>query len=180
MYRDFFPTPLIAERCDIDNDRLLEKVLRYARRSESVYYSNIGGEQYHEFRDEQLFDAIGKAIPQRVDVAQDIFSIYAWININPPGAYNKRHHHIDPHIIFSGAYYVVAPKDSGELKFHDPRGSMIAEDAALGYFYQQPTESIAPETGMLWIFPSWLEHEVTPNNSNETRISISFNISIPI
>ena len=56
---------------------------------------------------------------------------------------------------------------------------MIAEDAALGYFYQQPTESIKPEAGMLWLFPSWLEHEVTPNNSTETRISISFNISIP-
>ena len=47
-------------------------------------------------------------------------------------AYNKRHHHIDRHIIFSGVYYVTAPEDSGCLKFYDPRGSMIAEDAALG------------------------------------------------
>jgi len=181
IYQDFFPTPVIAEQVGhrIDNDRLREKVLNHAQHSESVYYSNVGGEQYHEFRDRPLFDAIGKAIPQRADVDQDIFNIYAWININTPGAYNKRHHHIDRHIIFSGVYYVTAPEDSGCIKFYDPRGSMIAEDAALGYFYQQPTESIKPEAGMLWLFPSWLEHEVTPNNSTETRISISFNISIP-
>ena len=90
IYQDFFPTPLIAEQVGhrIDNDRLHEKVLNHAQHSESVYFSNVGGEQYHEFRDRPLFDAIGKAIPQRADVNQDIFNIYAWININTPGAYN--------------------------------------------------------------------------------------------
>ena len=35
---------------------------------------------------------------------------------------------------------------------------------------------IEPKENMLLYFPGWLEHEVEPNNSNEERISISFNL----
>jgi uncharacterized protein (TIGR02466 family) len=32
------------------------------------------------------------------------------------------------------------------------------------------------KNGTLLLFPSWLEHSVPPNRSNEPRISVSFNI----
>lgn len=35
-----------------------------------------------------------------------------------------------------------------------------------------------PEDNYLFLFPAWLKHSVTPNLSQEERISISFNISI--
>jgi len=40
------------------------------------------------------------------------------------------------------------------------------------HFYIQPVENL------LLIFPSYLLHEVEMNNSNEKRISISFNLCI--
>ena len=36
-----------------------------------------------------------------------------WANINPPGGYNQAHIH--PNSLFSGAYYVKAPHNSGRL-----------------------------------------------------------------
>ena len=42
-----------------------------------------------------------------------------WANINPPGGYNAPHIH--PNSLFSGVYYIKAPKNSGNLVCNDPR-----------------------------------------------------------
>ena len=39
-------------------------------------------------------------------------------------------------------------------------------------------QSITPRPGTLVLFPSYLEHKVNPNLSNEERIVISFNVSL--
>ena len=39
---------------------------------------------------------------------------------------------------------------------------------------------IEPKEGRLVIFPSWMSHQVTPNFTNEDRISYSFNITYQI
>ena len=35
-----------------------------------------------------------------------------------------------------------------------------------------------PSEGSLLLFPTFFEHQVEPNNSNEDRISVSFNLSL--
>ena len=42
-----------------------------------------------------------------------------WANINPPGGMNRAHQH--PNSLWSGVYYIKAPKNSGHLKIDDPR-----------------------------------------------------------
>ena len=42
--------------------------------------------------------------------------------------------------------------------------------------YTSSIWEILPEEGKLLLFPSWLDHEVDQNLSQEKRISISFNI----
>ena len=44
-----------------------------------------------------------------------------WSNINPPGGMNRAHQH--PNSLWSGVYYIKAPKNSGHLKIDDPRSS---------------------------------------------------------
>ena len=39
-------------------------------------------------------------------------------------------------------------------------------------------QSITPKAGTLVLFPSYLEHKVDENLSNEERIVVSFNISL--
>ena len=36
--------------------------------------------------------------------------------------------------------------------------------------------SLPAEKNKMYVFPSWLKHSVTPNQSEEERISISFNL----
>lgn len=99
-----------------------------------------------------------------------------WINILQPRGVHTAHIH--PHSVISGTYYVSVPKGSSALKFEDPRlGLMMAAPPKKA---SAPREAqsfvyIAPKTGSLVLFESWLRHEVPPNQSREDRISVSFN-----
>jgi uncharacterized protein (TIGR02466 family) len=107
-----------------------------------------------------------------------------WANVNPPGAYNRRHVH--PNILWSGVYWVQAPPECGRLLLTDPRpsaemlpafyapGSPLASECWSEVFY------VARE-GRLLLFPAWLPHEVEANRSDRAgaaadRISVSFNL----
>ena len=100
-----------------------------------------------------------------------------WANINPPGGYNQSHIH--PNSLFSGAYYVKAQPNSGRLSLMDPRPGVqttmpmrkpgkIPRELWRETYYD-------PIPGRLIMFPSWLWHKVEPNQSNDIRISVSFN-----
>ena len=100
-----------------------------------------------------------------------------WANINPPGGSNRAHQH--PNSLWSGVYYIKAPKGSGHLKIDDPRSS-----AAMCRPRQKDVKKPArlfrethyePITGRCIMFPAWLMHCVDPNQSNDIRISVSFN-----
>jgi uncharacterized protein (TIGR02466 family) len=100
-----------------------------------------------------------------------------WANINPPRAWNRKHNHANA--FFSGAYYVKVPINAGKLELHDPRpGTQLlrpkqnTENLSREYWR---SVSFDPQEGRIIIFPAWLEHEVKSNESNDIRISISFN-----
>lgn len=98
-----------------------------------------------------------------------------WININAFGHMNRRHVH--PRSIFSGCVYLKVPKHSGSIIFTP---NLVNE-----YFFRSFTEcdnditscetTFFPEEKKVIIFPSFLPHAVSPNNSNEDRISVAFN-----
>ena len=100
-----------------------------------------------------------------------------WANINPPNAMNRAHIH--PNSLWSGVYYVKTLPNSGDLKIDDPRSAASMS---------RPRQKEGPKPSRLWrethfdpkpgrliMFPAWLTHCVDPNNSNDIRISISFN-----
>jgi len=100
-----------------------------------------------------------------------------WANINPPGGMNRAHQH--PNSLWSGVYYVKAPKNSGQLKIDDPRASAAMyrprqkEGPVPSRLYRET--HYEPIAGRCIMFPSWLMHCVDPNQSNDIRISVSFN-----
>lgn len=99
-----------------------------------------------------------------------------WVNILKPGGMHSGHIH--PHSVVSGTLYVAVPPGSGALRLEDPRlPSLMAAptrrpDAADAL---QPFVRAHPETGSLFLWESWLRHEVEPNGARDDRISISFN-----
>mgnify|MGYP001302257608 CR=1 FL=1 len=100
-----------------------------------------------------------------------------WAIINTGGSANLRHQHGNSTI--SGAYYVRAPRDSGDIVFYDPRPAPVYSHplAKTPNALNAMVNSISPVEGGLILFPSYLDHSVNPNLSKEERIVISFNIS---
>ena len=88
-----------------------------------------------------------------------------WGMVSKPGMTGNRHNHAG---VVSGAYYVDA-------------GSSGAKDGGLMQFYQQPeldqpTHRFQPESGQVFLFPSFLEHSVSRYEGKEPRIVIAFNL----
>lgn len=101
-----------------------------------------------------------------------------WVNILKPGGGHTGHIH--PHSIISGTVYVRVPDGAGRLKLEDPRLPMLmaapprrtdAPDEVQNFVYAQPAE------GTIFLWESWLRHEVEAGLAKQERISISFNYS---
>jgi uncharacterized protein (TIGR02466 family) len=99
-----------------------------------------------------------------------------WVNVLKPGGTHSGHIH--PHSVVSGTLYVEVPAGAGSLKLEDPRLPLLmaapprrpnAPDDLQTFVYAEP----AP--GSIFLWESWLRHEVTPHAGKGERISISFN-----
>ena len=101
-----------------------------------------------------------------------------WVNVLKPGAGHSGHIH--PHSVISGTVYVSTPPGSAGLRLEDPRlGLQMAapprrKDAPEAL---QSFVTLTPAPGTLYLWESWLRHEVPPNAAKSKRISISFNYS---
>ena len=102
-----------------------------------------------------------------------------WVNVLKPGGTHSGHIH--PHSIISGTLYVAVPPGSGALKLEDPRLPMMmaapprradAPDDLQTFVYAEP------QPGTIFLWESWLRHEVVPGTGKDERISISFNYRI--
>jgi uncharacterized protein (TIGR02466 family) len=99
-----------------------------------------------------------------------------WVNLLKPGAAHSGHVH--PHSVLSGTVYVATPPGASALKLEDPRLPLMmaapprrrdaAEDAR-SFVY------LTPRPGDLFMWESWLRHEVPASRAKSERISISFN-----
>ena len=100
-----------------------------------------------------------------------------WGMINPPGSRNNVHTH--PYNYLSGVYYLKVPSKSGNLVFLEPKSQAevlsppLKKDASVHLAHSVDYE---PKENALIFFPSWLQHEVKINNSDEDRVVLSFNI----
>lgn len=200
MIQQLFPTRILNASLFPQNSRFLKdlkkEILKIAEIdtegqnwSEKNYlfgYTSYGSmDQLHRFS--SSFDDLKKKIDKHIssyvkELAWDInpkelFLSKMWINIMPKGTIHTGHIH--PLSVVSGTFYVSLPKKNiPALKFEDPRlTQMMAAPPKkknphiknLNFF------NFVPKEGDVVLFESWLRHEVVQNNSNDLRISVSFN-----
>ncbi len=93
----------------------------------------------------------------------------SWFTKLRPNDYAYVHDHGDADI--SGVYYCKTSGSDGKIFFASPlpSGKLYANNQRF---------TITPMNGGLLLFPGWLKHGVTRNESNNDRISLSFNIRI--
>ncbi len=100
-----------------------------------------------------------------------------WVNILGEGGSHSGHIH--PGSILSGTVYVAMPDGAGRIKFEDPRlPQMMAAPPLKTDAPDKRFHYIEPGPGDILIWESWLRHEVMSSDTNEARISVSFNYSL--
>ncbi|MHA6333721.1 2OG-Fe(II) oxygenase family protein [Qipengyuania sp. CAU 1752] len=172
----------------------------HARDVQGVTISNIGGwhsnTQMLDWGGEAAralaFKAMQMADALTVDSKSPQASRFGWVpemwaNVSQVGSANQYHFH--PGSFWSAVAYIDDGYDGsedaslgGELQLLDPRMPMVrmtAPDLRMldrDGQQQQNEISVRPRTGMIVIFPSWLQHAVRPFHGSGTRISIAINL----
>jgi uncharacterized protein (TIGR02466 family) len=108
---------------------------------------------------------------------EQAFELQSWVNLHDRGGFNFLHLHEGS--LLSGSFYLKVPQGSGDLVFRDPRPGII-HGARKGAFPNAHADvNLKPSTGLIVLFPCWMEHFVEPHQSDEPRICIAFNANEP-
>jgi uncharacterized protein (TIGR02466 family) len=99
-----------------------------------------------------------------------------WATVLSHGASHKLHSH--PNNFLSGVYYVRTREGADTINFHDPRKQTSVIRPPVVELTAENTDQVVVRVrdGTLLLFPSYLEHSVDANRSDDERISISFNL----
>ena len=191
MINNIFQIPVYQNKLKIDNQSLSKYCMDLSNKDKGRTLSNIGGWQSNDFKEsdnsmliKSLWPHIKKhAIQFGKEIDLDIQGLLGnlWVNINGYKDSNFLHHH--PGCLVSGVYYIKTHEDCGNITFYHPSHTLLVHDWLKSESneynsYNSCTWWYPSIEGVLYIFPSWLEHGVHPNlNKKEKRISVSFNIS---
>ena len=182
---EFFPTSVFGKDIKLDNDKLAQDIVNWSNQDPGVSKRNVKG--WHSTTDMASKPEYQLLVDELMIMCKDVFKEEwldrepvlgnMWANINPKEGMNQSHIH--PNSLFSGVYYVKSNPKAGKLKIYDPRpGAQIVMPARVK---GQPPKhlwreaNLDPFPGRIIMFPAWLWHSVEPNQSNDLRISISFN-----
>lgn len=187
-FLDNINTKRLTEECYIikNNFSTKQKLLsqRGGYQSADIIYNNIkDNNDFYEYRN--LIDNIENALytlSMEMKLPQLLID-NIWVNINSKQAYNISHIHGGSPI--SGTFYVNIPQDSNAdfvlernlINEVDPYTKWCLNDKE-GYPKNRSAAtkwSITPCDNLLLLFPGHAQHYVEPNNSDQDRISISFN-----
>lgn len=105
----------------------------------------------------------------------DIYISQSWINKSKKGQWHHRHRH--PNSILSGVFYIESD-DSDRIMFGRNNSyeqiSFFTDEKKFNTFNSLTWWMQAKKNSLL-LFPSGLEHQVPPVESEKERISMSFN-----
>ena len=182
---EFFPTNVYGKDIKLNNHELAQNIFNWSAQDPGVNKTNV--KSWHSTTDMASKPEYHPLVDELMIMCKDVFKEEwldrepvlgnMWANINPKEGMNQPHIH--PNSLFSGVYYVKSNPQAGRLKIYDPRpGAQIVmpnrrEGQPPKHLWRDA--NIDPIPGRIIMFPAWLWHSVEPNQSNDLRISVSFN-----
>ena len=173
-----------AEDINLDTKFLADQIIDWSKHDKGLIKTNVKG--WHSPTNMHTIPVFKPLADELYKMQREIYKEEfltrepklgnMWANINYKGALNRPHVHANS--FFSGAYYIKVPKDSGLLKLNDPRqGTHFLKPSRKdgAPLHLAPEIHIQPKENRIIMFPSWLEHCVEMNESDDIRISVSFN-----
>ena len=180
----FFPTFVYAKDINLNLNLLTNAIVEWSKKDKGLVKTNVKG--WHSPTNMHTIPVFKPLVDELYKMQSEIYKEEflerkpilgnMWANINYKGALNRPHVHANS--LFSGAYYIKVPNNSGFLKINDPRqGTHFIKPARKDGIpiYLAPEVHIEPKENRIIMFPSWLEHCVEMNESDDIRISVSFN-----
>ena len=186
MHRElWFPAQIYIKDFDIDNKKLEQDIINWSKEDIGLQKTNVKG--WHSpsnmHKKEEYKPLIHELFVMQFDIFKEEcldsepFLGNMWANINPPGAFNRSHIH--PNSLWAGVYYVKTQESCGHLKIEDPKTISLmsvpkrTNETLPKHLWKEV--HYEPIQGRCIMFPSWLNHTVDVNQSNDIRISVSFN-----
>jgi uncharacterized protein (TIGR02466 family) len=191
FYSPLWQEDLAATTPDWQTHRelMLNKVYALQQSGEGVKKTNYGGWQ----SDDEIYvhAEFGWMLNHIMRLSNSVAPAYSpglnfnnghiWANVNRKGDFNAVHTH--PNSLMSGVVYLkAAGEEQGVIQFFDNReGSPTTHWNCFAPLeertpFTDDLHAVIPREGMVLFFPSWLRHWVTPNMSDDDRVSLSFNI----
>ena len=200
IFKPYFASPLMQIQLDFDLEKLTEFAFQMQNKDKKgVQYTNRGGwhSDYIQEEKHEEFIRLKKEILQYLQIyhseifrgmvfKKNVVQSFGnmWVNINEKYHYNEWHIHA--YATLSGTYYIKhdGSKEQGDIMFKHPAG-LYMESAHWSKEVKKVIEAwnmvtsgvinITPNSNILLIWPSWIEHKVERNLKNDSRISLSFN-----
>ena len=161
---------------DIDNDAILDEIKEHSGSIPDVKDPHPAHTFYEDrtfpFEKQEckkLLKEIEKAVSSIVNREMEISSIWT-LSLEKGQSVTAHTHKVNTHLYpdeyFSVSYYVNAPKDSADLIFTTSHCNAI-----------ETSTVITPQTGMLIVFNSFVNHMTNRHYNDEQRVVVSANLS---
>ena len=190
--------PTVIHELKVKNFRSIKKELmdyvydQHDRDRKGLNFSNMGGWQSQPI----YFNHKNILLSTVTETLQSYFSKGVlskggsfglsglWMNINKKGDYNATHDHPNCHM--AGVLWINSPVGGGNFECQSPH-SYTSGPEMMVYTseFREKTNSygsygFSPTEGDILLFPASLNHKVTSNQSDEDRISSSFNLTFKV
>jgi uncharacterized protein (TIGR02466 family) len=188
IIQPIFPTPICVSQLERDFTDVERKFLA---KQNSKQTRNVGNSMSHnnyilnepELADikKEIEDVLLQWRDNIMAPAQDDIELYitqSWMNWTRPGEWHHKHNHSNSYL--SGVFYIAADDTKDKLVFiNDTYRTIKIQHKEVNHFNTE-TWDFSTRTGLLLIFPSWMQHmvEIIPEGNTKTRISLAFNVFV--
>ena len=181
-----FPTPIFQET--ISYEDLTDYVKKTQQSDIGQIKSNEGGWHSSSYRVPLVeFENTWESIETHLNtfhsflgMAGEVYITSLWFNVNKKNSWNIPHRHSSSN--YSGVYYIKTPENCGDIFFLNPNSSSGWVWPKKSVIEQNNVNSdsiqLKAEKNVLYLFPSYIQHYVGMNLSDEERISLSFNTAL--
>lgn len=132
----------------------------------------------------KILQAVNHFTNEVLDIEQSFELTTSWVNKYDKD--DRNHPHAHPNAMISGVYYIESDETSAPIIFNKPYFHTNLFHTTFQPTFKNKNNNqynldyygYKPQSGELFIFPSWLEHTVPPQEHNKTRWSLAFNCFI--
>jgi len=183
-----FPIPVMICPYPLDYSKELEWIKNCQTRKENKGEQLGGGYTHYNRQSEDTFvldkpelasirafieAKLHKFVTEILASDDKLVITQSWLNKNKKG--ESHHEHVHPNSMVSGVWYPQIHEELPPIQFRSRHQRDVSLQTKKYNTFNSATFMLPMKRGELILFPSNLQHSVPVNNSEEERISLSFN-----